>query len=72
MQMRPGGSAGASRGAEPGARVDLLADLDVDAGEMGVAGLETVSVIDFHHLSVAAIAAALVTTPDPDDSTGWP
>src|SRR5690242_9729562 len=53
--MRPGGAAGRADLADHLADAHDLADLDVDLGQMPVAGGETVAVVDLHHFAVAAL-----------------
>src|ERR1700741_4638379 len=53
VQMRTGGAAGRTDRADHLSDLDLLADLDVDFGEMAVAGRQPVAVIDLDHPPIA-------------------
>src|SRR5262249_36096040 len=57
VQMRPGGAAGRANLADDLAAVHRLADLDVDAGQVAVAGREAMAGLDFDHVSVAPLPA---------------
>src|SRR5947207_917065 len=57
IQMRTGGAAGRADLADHLADLHDIADLDVDCGEMAVAGGEPVAVIDLDHAAIAALPA---------------
>src|SRR5882757_9866062 len=52
MQMRTGGAAGGADRADHLADLDEVADLDVDLGQMAVAGRQSVAVIDLDHAAI--------------------
>src|SRR5438045_3211082 len=55
--MRTGGAAGRADLADHLADLDDVADLDVDRGEMAVAGGEAVAMVDLDHAAIAALPA---------------
>ena len=54
MQMRPGGAAGRSNGADQLTDLHDVADLDVDLGEVAVARRQAIAMVDFNHAAIAA------------------
>ena len=58
MQMRTSRTAGRADLADGLSDPDLVANFDVDYGHVAVAGGQSVSMVDFHHLPVAALPAS--------------
>src|SRR5262245_46561341 len=57
VQVRAGGATSRADPADDLANVHRLADLDVDARQVSVAGREAAAVLDFDHVAVAALPA---------------
>src|SRR5204863_5083698 len=57
VQMRARRATGRADRADHLADLDDLADLDVDLGEMAVAGRQSVAVVDLDHAAIAALPA---------------
>src|SRR3954469_10580234 len=57
VQMRTCGAAGRTDGADYLTDFDDLADLDIDLGEMAVAGRQAIAVINLDHAAIAALPA---------------
>src|SRR6266567_601678 len=59
MQVRAGRASGRSEQAYGLPDPHLVADTDLDRGEMRVAGRQSVAVVDLDHLAVAAVPAGM-------------
>src|SRR5438105_2797398 len=54
MDMRPGAAAGRAHPAQIGALVHPCTGAHADGGEMAVAGVDAIAMVDFHHIAIAA------------------